>query len=220
MKSAARKIASALMAVSMVFVLFGCGNSGAGDKEKFIGTWNAKVDMTELFNDNFQQGMGESGVDLADYFNIDRFELTMIFTFNEDGTYSIVVDEGLLSNTFENVKSDLKDGMTSYFEDMIAAEGVDMSLDEMLDYLGTTLDELIDESIGDDLYDEIAEEFAVSGKWDAANGKLYMTESVSEDIDKNTYDLYEITSGGIKLSEPEGVEDDMGIFPLLLTKIG
>lgn len=63
------------------------------------------------------------------------------------------------------------------------------------------------------------EEFV--GTWkatEAKDGKLYTTDSVDDDIDENSYELYEITSDGIKLSEPEGVEDDLGIFPLVMTK--
>ena len=219
MKNLTRKIVCALMAVTMVFVLFGCGKSGADDTEKFIGTWNAKIDMTDLFNENFQQGMGESGDDLSGYFNIDKFELTMVFTFKEDGTYSMTVDKAGLNKTVDDLKDDLKDGLTTYFEDMIAENELGMSLDEVLGYLEISMDELIDASLGSDMIDGLVEAFEAHGKWKAEKGKLYTSESVNDDIDESGYELYEFTSGGIKLSEPEGVKDDLGVFPMLLTKV-
>ena len=216
MSKVKRTVVSVLMLLSMALILVSCGSSG--DKEKFVGTWEANVNLTDFVNEQFQAGFDQVGEDASEYFNIDEFEFKMLFTFNDDDTYSISVDEDSLNNSVETIKGNFKDGFTAYVEDMIASMGLEMSVDEMMAMSGMSMDDVINAGFGDEIIGGMIEEFEVNGNWDAKDGKLYTTESVNDDIDENSYELYEITSDGIKLSEPEGVEDELGIFPIVLTK--
>lgn len=211
-----RSVVGVLMLVSMALVLVSCGSSG--DKDKFVGAWEANVNLTDFVNEQFQAGFEQVGEDASEYFNIDEFEFKMLFTFNDDDTYSISVDKDSLNNSLETIKGNFKDGFTAYVEDTITTMGLDMSVDEMLALSGMSMDDVINAGFGDEIIDGMLGEFEANGKWEAKDGKLYTTESVNDDIDENAYELYEITSDGIKLSEPEGVEDEIGIFPIVLTK--
>lgn len=59
-----RNIVSILMIMSMSFVLFGCSGSGANnsisDKERFVGTWETTVDMTDTINDEIQKARAQA----------------------------------------------------------------------------------------------------------------------------------------------------------------
>lgn len=219
MKSLTKKIVSILPAALMLLMLFSCGKSGAGDQEKFVGTWKSTVDVTDLLNASIQQGMGEDDQVFAEYFKISKFDFVIVFTFRNDGTYSISADEAYFKNSIDTVLGELKTGMTRYLEDMLAEQDLDISLDELLAEEGTSIDALLDESLPSSMFDGLVDEFAVTGKWKANKGKLYTTENVNDDIESNTFDLYEFTSSDeIKLSLPDGVRDDTGLYPLTLKK--
>ena len=219
MKRSMKNIVGILLIAAMVLAFAGCGNSKASDKEQFVGSWKATLDLTDVLNESLKEGIAQADADMADYFTVDRFGFDVIFTFNDDDTYSSKIDEATLEKSTAAMKAGLKDGLTSYFEDMVAEMGLDMSVDKLLDASGFSLDELLDEALPADLFDEVLDEFRLSGKWKAKDGKLYTTESVNDDIDDSGYELYEITSAGIKLSLVDDSEDEAGVFPMLLTKI-
>lgn len=220
MKSFAKKIAGILLAASMLLTLFACGGSGESDQKKLVGTWKATVDMTDLMNDSIQQGMGESDQIFNEYFRISKFDFVVVFTFRDDGTYSMNADEAYFNNSISTVIDELKVGLSRYLEDMLASQGLDMSLDDLLAEQGTSLDALFEESLPSSMFDSMANEFKVSGKWKAEKGKLFTTENTTDDIGaSSTYDLYEfISSNEVKLTLPDGVVDDTGLYPIVLKK--
>ena len=81
-----KKIVCLLLIAAMTLVFVGCGNSKSGDKEKFLGTWRATLDMTDVLNEGLREGIAESDDEMAAYFTIDRFAFDVVFTFNEDDT--------------------------------------------------------------------------------------------------------------------------------------
>ena len=213
-----RSIVSILIAASMTSVLFGCGSKATSDKEKFVGKWETSIDMTDFVNDEIQDSLDATNADIAEYLNINKFELTMLFEFNDDDTYSLQADESSLKDNIEDLKVDFKAGVTEYFEAMIADEGLEMSVDDVLALSGFSLDELIDESLSDDMFDDMLDAYVTEGKWKAENGKLYATDSMDEDFADNKYQPYEFTSDGIKLLKAEAEEDEFGMYPLILKK--
>lgn len=220
MKRTIRKMVCVLMIAAMVLALVGCGGSGKNnDKEKFLGTWKVDVDMTDIINGGLTEGMDQIDASASEYFNISKFDLTVIFTFNDDGTYSMDVDDDSFNSSVDGVKEDIKAGFIKYFEDMIAGMGLDMSVDEVLEASGMSIESLIDESLTSEMFDSMIEEFEVSGKWKVEKGKLYLTESADDDFDEENFDYYEISEEGIKLYIPEGMEDETGLYPMYLTKV-
>ena len=218
MKNPIRKTASSLLAVCMLLMLFGC--KGSSDQKKFEGTWTATIDGTKSMNESIMEGMGEDGQAFSEYFQISKFEFVLTFTFRDDGTYSMSADEARFRNSIDNMLVELKAGMTRYFDDMLAAEGFDMTVDEFLDaQVGMSLDEYLDQIMPASVFYSMASEFSASGKWKADGGKLYLSENMNDDVDNGKYDLYEFTSSDeIKLSVPPGETDPTGMYPIILKK--
>lgn len=56
--------------------------------------------MTETINEGFSED-----AEMAKYLKVDDFKLTMVFTFHEDGTYKIDMDEEAFNNTYNGLFS-------------------------------------------------------------------------------------------------------------------
>lgn len=217
MKPITKKIVSILLIAVMLLAFAGCGKSKSGDKEQFVGSWKATLDMTDVLNESLREGIGDD--EMADYFEIEKFSFDVLFTFNDDGTYSTDVDQASLDKSAEAMREGVKDGLINYFEAMIDEMELEMSVDELLELSKISMDDLLEEAMPPDLFDDVVKEFKLKGNWKAENGKLYTTDSLSDDVNKSGYELYEITDDGIKLSLVDESEDESGVFPMLLKKV-
>ncbi len=181
------------------------------DDEKIIGDWNLEIEMADMINEQFETQ------DLGDYLNVSSYPVHLTFTFEEDGTFSCVPDEKAFSRATDDVLDELKDDMVDYFEDTIAAQGVDMTVDELFESMGTTLDEMMDESIDkDELLDSIAE-LNLAGDYTIEDGEMTLTSNGVEEVytysfeDDDTFVLEDLLGDS-------GNETFEAMLPLTLTR--
>lgn len=180
-----KRLIAAFLTLVMLLSLTGCGN----DQKALIGRWVADVDCTQALEDEITSSMDE---DMLPYFKLSSFTMKMVFTCNEDGTYTMAVDEGSLQKTAEIFRRDLTDMMEAYLNDVVEAQGV--SMDDFLSILGVSVEELLDEMLSDEDMDEMVQDMADSiystGKYLAKDGKLYLTDSTSSNMEEGIYDEY------------------------------
>ena len=90
-------------------------------------------------------------------------------------------------------------------EDELATQGLDMTLEEAFEAMGTTMDELLEEYIDrDSLVNTMVEGSARSGRYEAKSGKLYFSDSVNADPDKTEYEPYSFEGETLLLTEDMG----------------
>ncbi len=214
-----QKAFSLVLVLAMAVTLAGC----ATDKDQLIGEWVGTVDYAEMVDESLKEGLGD---ELADYFEISEFVITVNLEFKEDGTYTMEMDEDALEDTFDTFRSDLEDGLVSYFEELLKDEGLDMSVEELLEQENTTMDELMDEIFTDDAMDMLLEEFeevvSSKGNFDAEDGKLYTTAKKSEDIDEDLYEEYELDGDTMTLlSTTHDIEKEAeDLYPIEFERVG
>lgn len=204
------------MLFSLMIGVTGCG--GSNEKEKFVGKWQAEVDFTDEMNKSFADD-----ADMAEYLSVSEFKLTMDFTFNEDDTYEIAVNEESFNKAMEGIGSEFKSGMDRYFADAIAAEGLDMSVDEFCEATGLDLDAMIDEILGAFDFAMLADEARSEGKYEVEKGKLYTSDSKDTAVDKSFYEAYEFAGEDLKITEMVGGkpadEFAASLYPITLKKV-
>ena len=218
MKKMKRQAVCILAVLALIFTLAGCSASGS-DKKAFLGTWKVTVDLTDLINEDLQKGYAGVDEEWVDHFQFSDVDVTLVYTFNKDDTYSIRLDQDVLNATVDHMKDEFKDVAVMIIESSIAKSGRDMTVEELLESQGLDLDGFIDRSVDFDatITKSIVDTFNGNGQWKAENGELYLSKSVVREAEDLSA-LYEITSDGIRLTLPEGSADEMGIYPLLLKK--
>lgn len=185
------------LTLSMLLVCAGC--KSGGDADKFVGDWEAKVDMTDMLNDMLASD--PSTADLAGYIKIDSYVLTLNFSFTSDGKYSIKIDRDALQKTSDALLSTMKTGILAYFEDMLeemAAE-YDVTVDEFLEVneVASIEEFLIANDVDiDNMFDvnQLTSAFDAvesSGTYKAKDGELRLTNNSDNTVD---IEIYEFTS--------------------------
>lgn len=186
------------------------------DKEKedekisYIGTWTAEVDLGSMIND-----MYADDPDLGSYVKFSKIILKLDFTFNEDGTYSIVGDKDSVIETSKALKADFKSGMLDY----IADNG--MTLEQFEAASGMSLDKIVDESIGESFTNEFANELEAKGKYKFEDGKLYTTDDLTEELVDTEYETFEIINNKeLKFTGcvGENAAEMSSIYPYIMIK--
>ncbi len=211
MKRRIKRLTGIVLVLTMLLALAGYG----GDKEALLGKWEAELDFTERMKGELEKAMGGG---MMDYFQFSAFEIACILEFREDDTYTMAVDWDKMNKTMDTFKEDLTGGLVKYMEDLIAAEGLDMSVDALLAASGSSIGELMDETFSDemvkDMIREIAEAMEISGTFSAVDGKLNLNGVLSDYVVE-----YVLDGDTLTLKMPaDSSENQDGLYPAVFHK--
>lgn len=218
-----KRMVALIMTVMCIFTLTGC----ATDAEKLVGTWKGEISVNDVM-DNTNVASGNLDILLLKQF-IDFSEMYIAFdmTFNEDGTYYAKVDEASVQKFLDAVLVEIEKNLYDIVEAEIGKTGVNISVEDMLAYLGVdsgNLIEYIKEMYSEsDLALSIAEENLIEGKYDAEDSKLYLSEALDSEVDRNEYEIYKLKGNTLTLLENVGNENGekelIHVYPFVLTKV-
>ena len=179
---------------------------GSKTDKALLGKWVCEMDFGSYLNEGLA-----SEPEVAQYMMVDDFILEVELYLNQDGTYRMTADTTANKASYEEVKSELADGMEAYMS-AIAAE-YEITLEDLLAASETSIEEMIEESFGDAMYYEIIGEMESEGKFEAADGKLFMSDGLNYDIDKNVYETYTLNGNTLTITgDSEGSND--GMYPM------
>lgn len=207
---------AALLLISVLIGMTGCSN----EADALVGSWEGEVNYARYFNEGIVVAAGE---ELAQYWMVEDFSLTLVMTFRADGTYSMTVDQIKLEDTIANLKTKLTKGLTDYMRDLIEASGSEMTVDEFMATLDISVDELIDQTLGDQMINAMVADCTFEGNYEVKEGKLYTSAGLDFSIDKNVYEVYEITQNTLTLmslvSSGDTARLDAELYPITLIRV-
>lgn len=239
-----KKLLALLLVLAMFSSLAACG----GAKSDIIGTWQGRIDMTELMVSKIGRGLEEQLASEGD-----EVELTSIrdylgsfapvctFVFNEKGNYSLTVDEASLRDQIEALEAGLEAYSRDFFVEALSAILVELGMAEQVNgveeleaIMGVSLDEAISEAMGMDLSDlisqtvdeemgaahELAEQINSEGKYKAKDGKLWLSTGLEYNVDVEFYDYYSISGDTltIEAGTASQKDDTAKPYPMVLQK--
>ena len=189
MKKLTARMLALVLVLAIALSLTACGS----DQEKIVGTWETEVEFADIFNNTLGDHEG------AEYLKVDSLKLKIVLTLNKDDTYAMVADPASVDAAMTGLKETLKAGMERYLVDTIAATGLNLELGDILHMLNTDMDSLIDEVLTPELMENMAQIMAARGQYLAEEGKLYFSDSVDKEIDRNIYETYVYEEAADKL---------------------
>ena len=238
-----KKAAALLLVLAMAFSLCACG------KSELVGTWQGRVDMTELALSEVDEVMSELGAAFGDDLElpsvmdyVQTLDIRYTMVFNEDGTYSSQVTQEDIDAMAETLKAGFGDYLRQLYLVLLRETMYQMgltqeinSVEDLENFLGLTMDEAIYEALGMDMEEYIdvlvdesfsasisPEDLSSSGNFKNKDGKLYLSDGLEYQVDPAYYDLYELEGDTLTLNfgtAPEGDEESELFYPLVLHKV-
>ena len=213
-----KKRIALLLSFVLVLSLALCACGGGEKKETLVGTWNATIDIAEVYNAEIAASGDEA---MAEYLSVDSFAIPLVMTFNEDGTYSLTVDKEGMDAAMNGLIEDMKVGLEKYFDDYFSSMGLEIDVDEALAASGMSLDSLVEEMKGEIMTEDMYADMESAGQYKAEDGKLYLTEDVEVEPVGGVYNTYTIEGDTLTIEAgTEELEDEMAelLFPLVLKR--
>ena len=134
-----------------------------------VGEWSGLADIAAMCNMLFELMLGE---ELADYLKIDSFDVTMTFSFDADGNYTIIFDEDDFAVALESASETWIDGYYALIEHTIETENLDMTAEEFAqENFGMSVEEYIEEGFASSMD---ATAFETYGEYELDENKLYL----------------------------------------------
>lgn len=202
-----KKLFAILLTLAMLLGLAACGSSGSAAKPTIVGTWKGSMNMGAVLEMALQMEIDEP------------ISCSMIYTFKEDGTTSVSVDEDSLADMMEAL-TDVVIGM------MGEMFGEEFDFEAMLEEEGMTEEEFREQIMASmNLEDMMGNMSVENGYYKYEDGKLY-NAAEKEDLENleelpcihvtlkgNTMTFTDIEQDGESAAE---IMPDM--FPMVFTK--
>lgn len=202
-----KKLFAILLTLAMLLGLAACGSSGDSAKPTIVGTWKGSMNMGAVLEMALQMEIDEP------------ISCSMIYTFKEDGTTSVSVDEDSLADMMEAL-TDVVIGM------MGEMFGEEFDFEAMLEEEGMTEEEFREQIMASmNLEDMMGNMSVENGYYKYEDGKLY-NAAEKEDLENleelpcihvtlkgNTMTFTDIEQDG-----ESAVEIMPDMFPMVFTK--
>ena len=170
------KIAVALLLVaSLLLCMVACGED---EGKALVGTWTSEINISDALKESFDQAGQDISVDAP-------FILSLVFTFGEDGSAELYIDEATLASA-----ASYSDALSVALEDIMYAEAEAAGMtreqfDAIMAEQGMSVQELCAQTAGE-LVKEMetslsGQETFIEGYYTAKDGKLYLEEE-KEDL--------------------------------------
>lgn len=180
--------------------------------EKLFGEWTATSDGADVINEILELMFEEDPL-AAKHIHLETFPVKQIYTFRDDYTYTINIDETVLNSSAKTVKADLTNDFSAYFVALAREMGYNMTANEVAQSMGySSVSAFVDDMFPAELWEEML--IPSEGHYRTTpDGKIYLDEFSDTfyefySVDGNTM----IITGNNENLYPEG-------YPLTFTKV-
>ena len=211
-----KRMLSLSLALLLLISLAGCSGN---ESDPLLGTWTGEIDDANRINLLLEDAYG---AEMANYWKVETFPVTIVMTFREDGTYSQTVDKEKLGHSMEQLKQVLSAGLTAFLEDLIAASNTETTAQELMQQLNISVEDLLDSAFSDKSIGEVESEYTFEGNFKSEDGKLYTSTGLDFNVDENWYETYEISDDTLTLlslvCQEDGPKVEQDRYPLTFTR--
>ena len=202
-----KKLFAVLLTLAMLLGLAACGSSGSAAKPTIVGNWKGTIDFGPILATAMQMKFDEA------------LDVDVIFTFNEDGTYTSAVDKDSVEDMMDTL-------VNVAIEIVISMSGnEDIDLEAELAKEGMTMAEFKEQMKANMKLEDMMGDMEETGYYKYEDGKFYTAED-KEDLDAGDYEdctYITLTSNKMTVTDIEQDGEKMseimpGMFPMVFKK--
>lgn len=183
--------------------------------ESIVGTWAGSVDITDYLTST----VAAADASMAGYFSFSDLVMDLTMTFTAEGTCSMEFDAEGMETLINSMLEQMRPGLEQMMMDALAAEGLDMSLEEFLSMAGISLDDMLAEVANAALSEETLEAMEQSGNYLVKGDHLCISDDLSDPVDEDDYQIFTIENDVLTIELAEGDEEMAFLFPMVLTRV-
>jgi len=180
--------------------------------ERLFGEWTTTVDTADIVNEMLEI-MFEGDPLAAKYIHLETFPVKQSYTFRDDYTYTITVDETVLASSIEIIKTDLTKDFSAYFVALAKDMGFNLTANEVAQSMGySSVSAIVEEMFPAELLEEALIPTDAYYRT-TPDGKIYLDEFFD-----TYYEFYTVEGNTFKITgnnENEFPEQ----YPITFTKV-
>lgn len=195
------------------------------DEEAVAGLWCWELEMAVPITALMEQSMPE----MAGKFEFTDLVMPVYIKLAEDGSFTAAIDAEAAAVWPSKFLPQAEEFLMCYFEAMIAASGLDMSVEEFMEMSGFSMEDMLQSLVDGVLSEEMMETIVAEGRgyYKLQDGKVYLYNGA---CNENVYDLYTLDGDTMVIEKSSGViaglvgldeYDDIVslVYPVVLTRV-
>lgn len=185
--------------------------------ESIVGTWKGSVEFSQIMSEM----MGAADETMGNYFTFPALNLDLIMTFSAEGVCTLAGDPASMDAMATTLADCLMDGMVLMIEDLLKQQGLNITFDQYLTLAGLTKEQLQEQMMSQFNTEDLLEGLENEGKYELADGMLYISDDLNSEIDKADGSAYTLVDGVLTIQASTLDADNEFvnmIFPLVLNR--
>lgn len=143
--------------------------------------WVGKVNIAKELTAQFE----------SEDISFEQVDVTVLMSFNKDGTYSLDVDESSIDTTVEQFKSDYAKAFAKYLENFIKDNNLDTTVQDVMKLSGyDSVEDMVEDIVPEE---EIRAELAGThreGRYKVENNGIYLSDSLDTEAELKKNGIY------------------------------
>ncbi len=177
-----KRIFSFFAVILLLFSFAGCSRKPQ-PTAGVIGTWENTVDIS----DYLKYSMGDSV--FAGYIQLDEIPLHLLYSFSQDGTFAVKVNEEKTQKSWNKFLDAIEEGMKAAYKASNPEGSVEEFFAAYEKDTGSTVRETLEEK---NKLSKFIEPFENSGYYQIQGNRLYRSDKPLEITDKTPYEIFSI----------------------------
>ena len=192
--------------VVIIAVLLLC-LAACAQQNPLTGTWELKTSYKTMAGSlPTEEELGN----LSGYANFDGLYLTSVYTFAEDGTYTVKANT---EQYIMDCRTVWLDAINAYYTDQIAQRNLDITVEEAWELDGISAETLVDETAVRTALADLNR----TGNYVVRDGKLYLSAGTEYRVDESVYTEFTMSGDTLTFLASVGGEG-LPEYPAVLTR--
>ncbi len=190
-----------LLILCLLLLLPGCSLQ---KEATTTGLWQGQLDLTVQVYEALPQIPLE---EFQDCFMPQNFRVYVLLSLTESGTYTLSLDTASAQQQIRRMLDDAKDNIYQVVEEVLKAQGIDLSVEEALKRTGSSMGAIrsrLEALLSEGLTSALEKAVEKAGRYQISDGKLYRSDSLTVQPVTDSFEGFTLQGDVLTITELQG----------------